>query len=263
MGEHKLKRRHFVKGLGAWTLAAGAAAQAQAISLRNPGRDQEDPRYVGQTGKRFGMVIDLRKCVGCQACSGACKVENKTPKGHFRTWVSEYERGEYPAVHKVFLPQLCNHCAEPSCVRVCPTGATFSREDGVVMVDDKVCWGCGYCINACPYDKRYFHSAAKTVDKCTLCAHRMDKGLLPACVESCVGGARISGDLNDKNSEISRLLGAYSVSVLKPSQGNRPQVYYIGLDGSVQNAPVGTLNLDDLARQRDGLPRREWQTTYK
>ncbi|MBB5021175.1 sulfate reduction electron transfer complex DsrMKJOP subunit DsrO [Desulfurispira natronophila] len=265
MDEEKksMKRRSFVKGLSAWLLASGAAVQAQAFSGKIPGRDEEDQRYVGQEGKRFGMVVDLRKCVGCQACTGACKVENKTPRHHFRTWVAEYERGEYPAVHKVFLPQLCNHCASPSCVKVCPTGATFSRGDGVVMVDDKVCWGCGYCVNACPYDKRYFHPQSKTVDKCTLCAHRLDSGLLPACVESCVGGARVAGDLNDKKSQVSRLLAGFSTAVLQPSQGNRPQVYYIGLDGSVQNQVRGTVNLDDLARMRDGKPRREWQTAYK
>ena len=258
------ERRALLQRLGLVLAAAAAAtavpAPAAALSRRNPGRDAGDPRYTGQTGRRWAMVIDLRKCVGCQACTAACKVENRIPGRRFRTWAPEYELGRYPAVRKAFLPQLCNHCAEAACVKVCPTGATFRRADGVVAVDSGICWGCGYCLNACPYDKRYFNPLTATADKCTFCAHRIDQGLLPACVESCVGGARVFGDLNDRTSEAARLLSTFPTAVLNPAAGTRPQVYYIGLPGEVAASPAGPPDLEDAARRRDGVPEEDWTT---
>lgn len=259
----KIKRRSFLKKLS--TILASAVAMAPSIaaaSMQNPGRDQKDPRYVGQEGKRFGMVIDLRKCIGCQACTAACKVENKVPAGHYRTWVPEFETGKYPAVRKAFLPQLCNHCDKPSCVPVCPTGATFQREDGIVMVDDTVCWGCGYCINACPYDKRFINPVTKVVDKCTLCAHRQDRGLLPACVETCVGGARICGDFNDPKSEVSKMLRQFPTNVLRQAQGTVPRVFYISLDSRLQEVPSGQPSIEDMVRAKQGTQRGEWTTIH-
>lgn len=259
----KQLRRQFIGRLGT-VLAAVVAATATsaravfAFSRKNPGRDAADPRYVGQVGKRWAMVIDLRKCVGCQACTAACKAENQVPEAKFRTWVPEFELGNYPAVRKAFLPQLCNHCQKPACSAVCPTGATFQRRDGMVMVDSEVCWGCGYCLNACPYDKRYFNPQTAVADKCTFCAHRVDAGLLPACVESCVGGARVFGDLQDRHSEIARLLRSFPTSILEPSRGTRPRIYYIGLAGELQANPSGPATLDDLVRRHDGLPAAEW-----
>ncbi len=260
-----LSRRDFVQKAGI-LLAGGTVLggnQAQAISLQNPGRDAKEARYIGQEGKRFGMVIDLRLCVGCQACTSACKSENRVPKDKFRTYVPEYELGSYPSVRKAFLPQLCNHCEAPSCVSVCPTGATFKRTDGIVVVDNTICWGCGYCLNACPYDKRYFNPLTKVADKCTLCAHRVDAGLLPACVESCVGGARIFGDLNDPHSAVSKLLQNAPASVLNPAQGTKPRVFYIGLSHEIQSIPVSQAVLDDWAKKLDGLAPSEWASTYE
>lgn len=257
--EPKLARRDFVKRtttlLG---FAALAAPQAHAFSLTNPGRDSLDKRYIGQEGKRFGMVIDLRRCVGCQACSSACKSENVVPHEKYRTYVPEYELGAYPNVRKAFLPQLCNHCEAPSCVSVCPTGATFKRKDGIVVVDSEVCWGCGYCINACPYDKRYFNPQTHVADKCTLCAHRVDAGLLPACVESCVGGARVFGDFNDASSQVSKLLSNHPTAVLKPSSGTKPRIFYIALSGEIQDIPFSKGMLDDSVKKIEGLAPREW-----
>lgn len=259
--ESQQSRRGFVKKTTALLSAAlFTAPSAKAISLTNPGRESGDARYIGQEGKRFGMVIDLRKCVGCQACTSACKSENKVPKEKFRTYVPEYELGSYPNVHKAFLPQLCNHCAEPSCVSVCPTGATFARKDGIVVVDSEVCWGCGYCINACPYDKRYFNPITNVADKCTLCAHRVDHGLLPACVESCVGGARVFGDFNDPQSAVSKLLSSFPTTVLKPSSGTKPRVFYIALSGEIQGVPYSQKVLDDMARKNDGMAINEWSS---
>lgn len=188
---------------------------------------------AGTAGKRYGMVIDLRKCIGCQACTVSCSMENLPPIGQFRTTVQQYEveMEATQQVTQVMLPRLCNHCENPPCVPVCPTQATYQRDDGIVVVDNKQCVGCAYCVQACPYDARFINHDTQTADKCTFCVHRLEVGLLPACVESCVGGARVIGDMKDPDSRISRLLAAHAadLKVLKPEQGTAPQVYYIGL----------------------------------
>lgn len=247
-------RRKFLKS----GTVVGLATTANAITLKNPGRDKKDPKYIGDSSKHYIMVIDLRKCVGCQACSAACKVENQVPSEQYRTFVTELELGIFPNVRKAYLPQLCNHCDEPSCVSVCPTGATFKREDGLVVVDSEVCWGCGYCLSACPYDKRYFNNETKVADKCTFCAHRLDDGLLPACVESCIGGARVFGDINDPNSDVSKLFNSFPTTVLKPYQGNKPQVFYIGLDDRLQAIHEASPMLDDVVRKELSVLNKEW-----
>ncbi|MGB5854648.1 MAG: tetrathionate reductase subunit TtrB [Oceanisphaera sp.] len=187
----------------------------------------------GDSNKRYGMIIDLRKCIGCQACTVSCSMENLPPIGQFRTTVQQYEvdvAGQ-EQVSNVMLPRLCNHCANPPCVPVCPTQATYQRADGIVVVDNEQCVGCAYCVQACPYDARFINHETQTADKCTFCVHRLEVGLLPACVESCVGGARVIGDMKDPSSQISQLLQEHSsdIKVLKPEQGTAPQVYYIGL----------------------------------
>lgn len=255
-----MKREIFIKKLSAAMAGILAIPAIANASMKNPGRDNGEKRYIGQTGKKYVMVIDLRKCIGCQACTAACKIENKVPAGQYRTWVPEFETGKYPAVRKAFLPQLCNHCDEPACVAVCPTGATFKRDDGIVVVDNTICWGCGYCINACPYDKRFFNSITKVADKCTLCAHRLDQGLLPACVETCVGGARVCGDSNDPASEVSKLLAQFAANVLRPTQGTKPQIFYINLDHRLQEVPVGNPSIEDGVRSREGTVQSEWVT---
>ncbi len=257
--EEKNSRRNFLKkGLSTTAFAMLATSQANAFSTQNPGRDAEDSRYIGQKGKHYAMVIDLRQCVGCQACTASCIVENNVPIGQHRTFVTEAELGEFPDVKKGFLPQLCNHCDEPACVPVCPTGATFKREDGIVVVDNEVCWGCGYCINACPYDKRYFNQKTKTADKCNFCAQRVDKGLLPGCVETCIGGARVFGDINDRNSDVSKLLNNFSTTVLKEAEGTKPQVFYINLDSKLTELFGTTQSLDDMVKAEEGF-HTEWQ----
>jgi len=190
---------------------------------------------------RWAMVIDLRKCVGCYACQAACKMENGVPYEHFRTWVEIIERGVYPNVRRAFIPKLCNQCDNPSCVSVCPVGATYKREDGVVVVDYSKCIGCGYCIQACPYGARYKNPYLGTVDKCDFCSHRLEQGLLPACVVNCMGRARIFGDLNDPESPVSKVLQSKHVSVLKPETGNKPMVFYIGLEEAVKGLPSKTI----------------------
>ena len=157
------------------------------------------------------------------------------PEGSFRTVVSTYSVKVKDSVQPAgtyVLPRLCNHCDEPPCVPVCPVSATYKRADGIVVVNNERCVGCAYCVQACPYDARFINHETNKADKCTFCAHRVEAGLLPACVETCVGGARIFGDLNDPNGVLRQQLDANKdkLKVLKPEQGTKPQVYYIGLD---------------------------------
>jgi tetrathionate reductase subunit B len=212
----------------------GVNTATAAIIVRN--NDEEDRK--GMVGKRYAMVVDLRKCVGCQACTVGCSIENQTPIGQFRTTVKQYEVSLIDGskitkeVKSFMLPRLCNHCENPPCVAVCPVQATFQREDGIVMVDNSRCVACAYCVQACPYDARFINEETLTADKCTFCAHRLEKGLLPACVETCVGGARVIGDLKDPSSEINRLLteNKNDIKVLKPEENTLPHVFYIGMD---------------------------------
>jgi len=215
-------------------LGVTAAAALSAPKPSQAALGDQPPRRPGMSGRRWGMLVDISRCIGCQACTVACSMENLPPLGQFRTTVLQYEvdsgvAGEPPAM--VSLPRLCNHCDEPPCIPVCPVQATYQREDGIVLVDADRCVGCGYCVQACPYDARFINKETQTADKCTFCEHRLEDGLLPACVETCVGGARVIGDLNDPDSEISTRLrdNADDVKVLKPGQKTRPRVYYLGL----------------------------------
>lgn len=188
--------------------------------------------------KRYAMVIDLRRCIGCDACMVACKAEFDVPLGVFRTWVSYKVVGTYPNVKKHFMPRLCNHCDNPPCVRACPVGATYKVEDGgFVLQHYDRCIGCKACMASCPYNARFMLPKSRTytdissvVDKCTFCHHRVTQGLAPACVQTCIGRARIFGDMNDPNSEVAKLVANMPTQVLRPEQGTKPQVFYIGLD---------------------------------
>ncbi len=217
-----LDRRAFLKKSAVAATATGAAilpGGAQAATSR--------PR------KQYGMLIDTRRCYGVHACSVACKAEFNVPLGHTRSWVEFIEKGTYPDVSRNFLPRLCNHCSKPNCVTVCPTGATWKREeDGIVVVDPDICIGCKYCILACPYDQRFLNPDTGAADKCDFCIHRVSQGLEPACVEACPSRARIFGDLNDPDSEISRTIASNPVTVLRPEKGTEPNVFYIAADHS-------------------------------
>ncbi len=176
------------------------------------------------------MVIDLRKCVGCHACTIKCKMENGVPEGHFRSWVAEADVGVYPHVQRAKLPRLCNHCDDAPCATVCPVVATKKNENGIGTVDHEACIGCRYCIAACPYDARYLNPETGTADKCDFCLHRVENGLAPSCVSTCIAHSRVFGDLNDPDSEVSRLLSKHAAQVLNPEFGTHPKVYYIGLE---------------------------------
>ena len=217
--ERPLGRRKVLK-VGALGALAGYAGTAKALT------SCESANKL----KRYAMVIDLRRCLGCHACSVACKAEFNVPLGVWRSWVKQVERGKFPNTQRHFMPRLCNHCDKPACVEACPTKASYQREDGVVLIREERCIGCKLCIAACPYDARFLHPDKKIVNKCTFCVHRVDHDLVPACVNTCQGKARIFGDLNDPTSEVARLVAREPVQVLKPKLGTEPRVFYIASD---------------------------------
>jgi dimethyl sulfoxide reductase iron-sulfur subunit len=208
---------------------------------------------------RYGMVIDLDKCSGCMSCDVACKRENFTPPGVHWSKVHIYETGAYPKSKLRSLPTLCMHCDEPACRKACPTGATSKRADGVVVIDNDRCIGCGYCALACPYEARALNRAEPTayhaphdftpverigyfgkmgavehgkgiIEKCTFCLHRLEQGGQPACVETCPSGARVFGDLDDPESEVAKLAAGRGAKGRLEDQKTKPKVLYIGLD---------------------------------
>ncbi|HEV7126165.1 MAG TPA: 4Fe-4S dicluster domain-containing protein, partial [Ktedonobacterales bacterium] len=181
---------------------------------------------------KYGFVIDQRKCIGCHACTVACKAEHSVPIGVYRTWVKYIEKGEFPNTRRHFLVNRCNHCDDAPCVAICPTRALFKRADGIVDFDGARCIGCKSCMQACPYDALYIDPNTHTAAKCNYCAHRVDQGLQPACVVVCPEQAIVAGDLHDPTSQIARLVGRESVRVRRPEQGTGPNVYYIGADES-------------------------------
>ena len=187
----------------------------------------------------FGFVIDNRNCIGCHACSTACKSENDVPLGVYRTWVKYTETGVWPEPQRHFQVTRCNHCANPPCTRICPTAAMYQRDDGIVEFDSSACIGCKACLQACPYDAIHIDPESGTAAKCHYCSHRTDRGLEPACVVVCPTHAIISGDMDDPDSEISHLLSREKVTVRKPEQGTAPKLFYI--DGAaVSMHPTAT-----------------------
>lgn len=217
-------------------------------------------------GPRWGMVIDLQKCVGCDSCTVACKAENRTPPGVTYNVVVEEQTGTFPNVRHVNIPRPCMQCDNPPCVAVCPVNATYKAEDGTVVIDHDRCIGCRYCMVACPYDARRFNWTARTdenpyqpewgsaevprrprgvVEKCTFCVHRIDRGLeegltpgvdraaTPACVNICPVGARKFGDVNDPNSEVAKIISSTPTFRLKEDLGTEPNVYYVPPEGMV------------------------------
>ena len=220
-----LSRKEFLKVAGLTALGLGF------VTLTNPAK------LLGLTAKaanskkvRYGMVIDLKKCIGCHACTVACKQENNIPLGFNRTWVKDVEAGTYPAIKRIFLPMICNHCETPICNRNCPVNATYQRPDGIVLVDRDRCIGCKYCMVSCPYNMRFPHPYLNVADKCTFCVHRVDRGLKPACVDSCVGKARMFGNILDPKEEVYKIINTQPISVLKPEQNTKPRVFYLNLD---------------------------------
>lgn len=192
---------------------------------------------------KYGFVIDNRKCIGCHACTTACKSEHQVPVGVNRTWVKQVEKGTFPNTRRLFSVMRCNHCTDAPCVDICPTEALYTREDGIVDFDKDRCIGCKSCMQACPYDALYIDPETHTAAKCNYCAHRVDVGLEPACVNVCPEHAIISGDMDNPNSEISELLARQQVKVRKPEKATQPNLFYIDAD-DVSLIPTHTKRSD-------------------
>lgn len=189
------------------------------------------------TVKRYGFVIDVSRCIDCRACLVACSVENNVPLDHTRIWVHDLAiKGEFPNLTRTFVPYNCMHCEHPPCIEVCVSRATYKDQtNGLVMVDQDACIGCGYCVAACPYSARYLDEKRGVVDKCNGCIQRVEVGISPACVATCVGGSRFFGDLNDPTSEASIML-QNATSIVRLDYENAgvdtdPNIYYINAQG--------------------------------
>ena len=196
---------------------------------------------------KYAFVIDQRKCIGCHACTVACKAEHDVPIGVYRTWVKYVEKGEFPNSRRYFLVNRCNHCDDAPCVTICPTKALFKREDGIVDFDSNRCIGCKSCMQACPYDALYLDPYSHTAAKCNYCAHRTEIGLEPACVIVCPEHAIIAGDMNNPASEIASIIAHEPVQVRKPEQGTRPKVFYVGADDATLNPEVAVEELPHMS----------------
>ncbi|NOY82929.1 MAG: 4Fe-4S dicluster domain-containing protein [Kiritimatiellaeota bacterium] len=281
-------RKAAMLAAGTCSLAVGAAAtvsrreaparvpaQPDGADLDNPlermRRELERALRKPMEERKWVMVIDRQKCIGCKACTVSCAVENDLPPGVVYRPVTEDEVGQFPHVRRVFLPRPCMQCEKPPCTPVCPVTATYRRPDGVVVVDYDICIGCRYCLNACPYNARtadfgefftepagreaaglvgepataYEHRATfeygksrrrehgkerspmGNARKCHFCLHRVENGMLPACVATCLGGATLFGDYGDPASLVHELVGSTRVTRLKEDLGTEPSVFYL------------------------------------
>lgn len=192
----------------------------------------------------FGFIIDNRKCIGCHACTVACKSEHQVPVGVNRTWVKYIEKGEFPDTRRLFSVMRCNHCADAPCVEICPVTSLYKRDDGIVDFDSRRCIGCKACTQACPYDAIFMDPAEHTSAKCNYCTHRVDIGLEPACVVVCPEHAIVSGDMDNPDTEISKLLARETVSVRKEEKGTNPKLFYIDGDRVSLNPTAANTDTD-------------------
>jgi molybdopterin-containing oxidoreductase family iron-sulfur binding subunit len=269
-----ISRRDFLRIGGAAAVASGVGLVIGPKLMGGP-----NTKANGGTGVRYAMVVDLDRCLGCRSCMLACKVENNTPQGMTWMYVFRLETGTYPNVQWSFMPRPCQHCHHPPCVKVCPVGARYQREDGIVAMNRDRCIGCRFCQTACPYRVNYFHwkdpdknryynwkgddgddirslmgnyslpyenpdlkekygeeqrhiaGAGHTkgvMAKCTFCVHRVERGLLPACVVNCPAQVYHFGDINDPDSDVSKLLMERRHFRLLEEHGTEPSVYYLG-----------------------------------
>ncbi|MCS6925758.1 MAG: polysulfide reductase NrfD, partial [Candidatus Binatia bacterium] len=190
---------------------------------------------------KWAKVIDHTKCIGCHACSTACKAENQVPLSVHRTYVKYVDVGVFPQARRVFQVTRCNQCEHAPCTYACPTAAMYTRPDGIVDFDKSICIGCKACIAACPYDAIFINPEDHAAEKCNFCAHRIDRGLEPACVIVCPTEAIVVGDLHDPHSQVARIVGREPVTVRRPEKETHPKLFYKG---------VHQATLDPLAARR-------------
>ncbi|MHC4607873.1 MAG: 4Fe-4S dicluster domain-containing protein [Planctomycetota bacterium] len=258
-GDGKPTRRDCLRmsaaGAGGALFLAACGGRIGALSLLEGGPGRNRGGY-DPTKHEYVLLFDITKCIGCGACVRACERENDVPPDYFRTWVERYlvsraghvlvdspdggRDGFEPVVtgqettKAFFVPKLCNHCKFTPCVQLCPVGASYRSPDGVILVDEKRCIGCGYCVQACPYGSRFIHPVEHVASKCTLCYHRITKGLRTACVETCPTGARSLGDRKDPDDEVSKLIATQATHVLKPELLTVPACHYVGMSEEVR-----------------------------
>lgn len=257
----KYSRRQFLKTCG---LAVGgfgvlvslpASLWLRNISTSKSAETNQSSSYPDNE-HQWVMAVNIDKCIGCRRCLSACQEENHVPEDPslYRTWLEKYtlnsdreldvefisetdfyfDQSEIEADRGFFVPKLCNQCANPPCVSICPVNATFRTSSGVILVDSERCIGCKYCVVACPYGARYLHPETKIVDKCNFCYHRITRGLTPACVQACPTMARSFSDLNDSNDPVTQRLLNEAFQVIKPTLGTSPMVFYKGLRDGVR-----------------------------
>ena len=207
-----------------------------ATEAELPTEDASAPRRPA-----WAKVVDQTRCIGCHACTTACKSENEVPLSVTRTYVKYVDTGLFPQARRSFQVTRCNQCERPPCVTACPTAAMFKRPDGIVDFDKSACIGCKACIAACPYDAIFINPDDHSAEKCNFCAHRLDIGLEPACVVVCPTEALLVGDMNDPASEVSRIVGRDPVAVRRPEKETLPKLFYKGAD---------QVTLDPLAAER-------------
>ncbi|HBG04652.1 MAG TPA: 4Fe-4S ferredoxin [Geobacter sp.] len=260
-----ISRRNFCRN--SLLLAGGLAIPLAALELFDPGRLEAEK--IDGKKVRWVFLVDTQKCVGCGLCVKECKIENEIPydANVTRTWVERYivtkdgkthidspkgardgfesssvdiGHGKFEEIRAgeidkaFFVPKLCNQCDNPPCVQVCPVGATYQTEDGVVLVDRKWCIGCGYCIMGCPYGVRFFHPVHHVAEKCNFCYHRITKGMQTGCIDACAFGARRIGNIRDPEDPVTRIIMTERVNVLKEEYGTKPQVFYLGFTKEVR-----------------------------
>ncbi len=200
----------------------------------------------GETAVRWAKVVDHTSCIGCHACTTACKSENEVPLAVTRTYVKSVDVGHFPQARRAFQVTRCNQCDDAPCTHACPTTAMYRRPDGIVDFDKNACIGCKACIAACPYDAIFINPEDGSAEKCNFCAHRLDVGLEPACVTVCPTQAILVGDMEDPTSEVARLIQREPVSVRRPEKETHPKVFYLGahqatLDPLAARRPDGDL----------------------
>lgn len=223
-------------------------AEASGLPL-HPG--EEFANDYDWTQHLYVYLIDTRKCIGCGSCVRACSRENNVPRHYFRTWVERYEVSRagkarvdspnggmdgfpplvsgYDVTKAFFFPKLCCHCTNTPCVQLCPVGASYRTLDGVILVDEARCIGCGYCVQGCPYGSRFIHPDKHVASKCTLCYHRLTRALTQACIQACPVGARRLGDLKREGDEVAHIIATERVQVLQPELLTEPNCFYLGL----------------------------------